>query len=63
MNKRLFLQHEIDYIKSNTQKKHLVENVFVPKEIVADTGNRYVFYLRDEKLDVFSRKDHLFKTG
>jgi nitrogenase molybdenum-iron protein alpha/beta subunit len=52
----LFLQHEIDYIKENTQKKHLVEDAYVPKEIITDTGNRYIFYLRDGKLTVLSKQ-------
>ena len=54
--KCLFRQHEVDYIKSNTEYHHLVESAYVPKEITTDTGNRYVFYIRSGKLQVISKQ-------
>ena len=56
MPKRLFRQHEIDYIKSNSENQHLVDVAYVPKEVTTDTGKRYIFYLRDGRLDVFSKQ-------
>lgn len=55
MNQSLLHPHEHEYIRNNSQNRHLVDNAYVPKELTV-RGNRYVFYLTERKLQVISKQ-------